>query len=111
MAANVGALDIQVTASDGAGGSVSDVFALTVNSVVQVTPLITWANPASISAGIALSSTQLNATASYNGTPVGGVFTYSPVSGTVLDEGAGQELSVSFAPTNTTLYTTATKAS
>ena len=37
-----------------------------------------------------------------------GKFVYTPVSGTVLQGGAGQPLSVSFTPTDTTDYTTAT---
>jgi len=52
--------------------------------------------------GTALSSTQLNATASVPGT-----FVYSPVSGTVLGAGS-QTLSVTFTPTDTTDYNTAT---
>ena len=47
--------------------------------VNKATPTITWATPAAITYGTALSSTQLNATGSVAGTTV-----YSPVSGTVL---------------------------
>ena len=50
---------------------------LTVN---KATPVITWANPAEITYGTALSSTQLDAVASVPGTP-----SYSPASGKVLD--------------------------
>src|SRR5262249_12103290 len=46
---------------------------------------------------------QLNATANTAGT-----FAYSPVSGTVLNAGVGQTLSVTFTPTDATDYTTAT---
>jgi hypothetical protein len=88
---------------------VSDVFSLTVIEAVKVTPLITWADPAPISSGTALGATQLNATASYNGSPVAGVFTYTPPAGTVLALGADQELLVNFAPTNTILYNPASK--
>ena len=66
------------------------------------TPAITWANPANIVYGSALTSTQLNAT-----TTVGGTWIYSPTAGTVLNAGNGQTLSVSFTPTDTTDYTTA----
>ena len=69
-------------------------------NVAQATPTITWANPASIVYGIALSSTQLDATAN-----VAGTFTYNPTAGTVLPVGTGQTLSVSFAPTDATDYT------
>ena len=66
------------------------------------TPAITWANPANIVYGSALTSTQLNAA-----TTVGGTWIYSPTAGTVLSAGNGQTLSVSFTPTDTTDYTTA----
>jgi hypothetical protein len=72
---------------------------LTVN---QATPAITWATPAAITYGTALSATQLDATSA-----VAGTFVYSPASGTVLTAGA-QTLSVTLTPTDTTDYTTAT---
>ncbi len=71
-------------------------------NVNQATPTITWANPAAITYGTALSSTQLDATAS-----VPGSFQYTPSSGTVLQAGSGQKLSVRFTPNDTTDYTTA----
>ena len=37
-----------------------------------------------------------------------GTFAYTPAAGTVLDAGNGQTLSVTFTPTDTTDYTTAT---
>ena len=69
--------------------------------VTQTTPTITWAAPAAITYGTALSASQLNATAS-----VAGTFAYSPASGTVLTAGT-QTLKATFTPTNTTSYTTA----
>jgi YDG domain/Bacterial Ig-like domain (group 3)/Galactose oxidase, central domain/MBG domain (YGX type)/Kelch motif len=72
------------------------------------TPVITWNNPADITYGTPLSSTQLNATASVGGTTVPGSFTYSPAAGTVLSAGKNQTLSVTFTPTDTTKYKTAT---
>jgi hypothetical protein len=66
------------------------------------TPTITWAAPAGITYGTALSSTQLDATASVPGT-----FSYTPKLGTILGAGPGQTLSVTFTPTDTTDYTTA----
>jgi beta-glucanase (GH16 family) len=65
------------------------------------TPVITWAAPAAITYGTALSATQLDATASVPGT-----FVYTPAVGTVLAVGS-QSLSATFTPTNTTDYTTA----
>ncbi len=62
------------------------------------TPIITWANPAPITFGTALSATQLNATANTAGT-----FTYNPVTGTILNAGT-QTLNVQFNPTNTAQF-------
>jgi hypothetical protein len=72
-------------------------------TVSTVTPTITWATPAAINYGTALSGTQLNATASVPGT-----FVYTPAAGTVLAAGA-QTLSVTFAPSDTLDYTTVIK--
>ena len=71
---------------------------LTVN---KATPTITWATPAAITYGTALSATQLNASST-----VAGIFIYSPVAGTVLTAGS-HTLSVTFIPFNPTDYTTA----
>ena len=80
--------------------------------VNQATPAITWATPAAITYGAALGSTQLDASASWTvgGTSgsVGGTFAYNPATGTVLSAGNGQKLSVTFTPSDTTDYTTAT---
>jgi uncharacterized repeat protein (TIGR03803 family) len=72
---------------------------LTVN---QATPAITWAMPAAITYGTALSSTQLDATAS-----VPGSFVYNPLAKTTPAVGS-DTLSVTFTPTDTTDYTAAT---
>ena len=79
-----------------ASGTVSD-------SIAKATPVITWPTPANITYDTALTSTQLDATASVPGT-----FIYAPAAGTVLNPGYGQTLSVTFTPTDTTDYTTAT---
>ena len=71
-------------------------------SVVPTTPAITWANPAAITYGTPLSTTQLNATASVPGT-----FSYTPAGGMVLSTGT-QTLSTTFTPTDTVNYTSAT---
>ena len=68
----------------------------------QATPVLTWAAPAAITVGTALSSTQLNATASVPGT-----FIYNSAAGTTPALGPNT-LSVTFTPTDTTDYTTAT---
>ena len=72
--------------------------------VLKATPVITWTTPAGIVYGTALSTTQLNATASVPGT-----FVYNPAAGTVLPAGAAQSLSVTFTPTDGANYTNATK--
>jgi len=64
------------------------------------TPIITWAAPAPILANIALSSTQLNATANVPGT-----FVYEPAAGELLAAGT-RTLSVLFTPTDTDYATT-----
>jgi hypothetical protein len=70
--------------------------------IAKTSPTITWANPAAITYGTALSATQLDATAD-----VPGSFTYTPTAGTVLGAGT-QTLAVTFTPTETADYTTAT---
>jgi hypothetical protein len=70
--------------------------------VTQATPTITWAGPAGITFGTALSAAQLNATANVPGT-----FVYTPAAGTILSAG-NQTLSTTFTPTDATDYTTAT---
>ena len=70
--------------------------------IAKVTPTIIWSNPSAITEGTALSATQLNATANIPGT-----FVYSPASGIIPSSGT-HTLSVTFTPTDTTNYTTAT---
>jgi sugar lactone lactonase YvrE len=66
------------------------------------TPLISWPTPAAITYGTALSATQLGAS-----TTVLGNFSYNYTIGTVLNAGT-YTLQVTFTPTDTTDYTTAT---
>jgi hypothetical protein len=77
-------------------------------TVNKTTPAITWNTPAAVSLGTALSSTQLNATASSGGTSVAGTFVYSPVAGTVMNTAGAQTLSVTFTPTDSADYNAAT---
>jgi hypothetical protein len=72
---------------------------VTINVNTKTTPIITWVDPVDITFGMALSDTQLNATAS-----VPGIFVYTPPAGTVLNAGAGQILSVDFIPTDSANY-------
>jgi len=73
--------------------------------VLKATPLIAWSQPANIPYGTALSSAQLDATASVSGT-----FVYTPPAGTVLNPGAGQTLSVIFTPADSVDYNAVTAA-
>ncbi len=68
-------------------------------NVSPALPVITWAPPADITNGIALSVEQLNATANVPGT-----FVYTPPAGTVLSAGSGQILSVTFTPADSVNY-------
>ena len=79
---------------------------------MPVTPTINWPDPADITYGTALSSTQLDATASavVNGQTVNvpGTFVYTPEAGTMLSAGDGQTPSVSFTPDDMMDYFAAT---
>ena len=83
----------------------------TVN-VAQATPTVVSVNPVNITYGTALDNGQLSGTASWtvNGSlvPVAGTFTYTSAAGTVLNaSNSGQSEAVTFTPTDTTDYTTA----
>ena len=76
--------------------------------VGAATPIITWANPAPITYGTLLWTTQLNAVASVNGTTVAGTYAYTPAAGTILTFGP-HTLSVTFTPAAPGNYTTASQ--
>ena len=97
---DVGSYDVLVTNSVGTVTSVTVTLAFT-----KLTPTVTWPAPAAITYGVALSATQLNATASVPGT-----FAYNPIAATVLAAGAGQALGVNFTPTDTATYNSTTGA-
>ena len=73
--------------------------AITINKAAS---LLTWPAPAAITAGTALSGTQLNATAN-----VVGAFVYTPPAGTVLPAGT-HSLAVAFTPNDAVNYAGAT---
>jgi lysophospholipase L1-like esterase len=79
--------------------------ALTVN---QATPQITWEPAGLIAAGMALGSSQLNATATAPGgtTELAGSFLYTPPAGTIFNSTGAQTFSVTFTPADTADYTT-----
>jgi Flp pilus assembly CpaE family ATPase len=99
LAAGTHALSVTFTPSDTAKYTPTQFSAELV--VTKAMPTITWPKPASITYGTALSSTQLNATASVPGT-----FAYAFAAGDVLAAGT-QALSVTFTPTDGTKYATA----
>ncbi len=72
-------------------------------AIIQ-TPVLNWENPTSIGVGVALSETQLNATAD---TP--GSYIYMPSIGTVLPLGNSQTLKVYFTPTDANNYNSTSK--
>jgi hypothetical protein len=84
------------------GYTISSVGSAAYVIVPPAVPTVTWATPAPIFYGTPLSATQLNATASVPGT-----FAYNPGAGTILPIGSNS-LSVTFTPTDTVDYTTAT---
>ena len=96
-----GSVAAQIVLSDSASNSPQTVN-VTGTANPKPTPTITWGTPAAITYGTALSSAQLSATASVQGT-----FSYTPSLGTVLAGGI-QVLSVSFEPADSTDYTTVT---
>jgi hypothetical protein len=74
------------------------------NLTVHTAPVqINWNPPAPIVYGTPLSSSQLNATATFFGIPVPGTYAYTPASGAVLSAGT-QTLNVVFTPTDTVDY-------
>jgi len=94
-------LSVAFTPSDPAAyTSATGSVQLTVN---KATPTITWATPAPIVYGTALSGTQLNATSG----GVAGTFAYIPAAGAVLQAGV-HTLSVTFTPTDTADYNPST---
>jgi len=73
-------------------------------NVVKAIPIITWTNPADITYGAVLNGSQLNATSDVVGT-----YTYNPASGTKLNAGLGQTLSVNFTPIDAINFESVTK--
>jgi uncharacterized protein YegL len=74
----------------------------------KAAPTISWSDPSGITYGTALSSAQLNATASFGGSNLPGSFAYTPAAGTVLNPGNGQLISTIFTPTDSANFITAT---
>ncbi|HKF47322.1 MAG TPA: Ig-like domain repeat protein [Terracidiphilus sp.] len=77
-------------------------------SVTPVTPIINWPVPAQINQGTALSATQLDAAATYASAAVPGTYVYNPPAGTVENTPGQVQLNVTFNPTDSTDYNSAT---
>jgi large repetitive protein len=87
--------------------NVTNVLVACTTNTPKDTPTIDWLTPFPITYGTPLSGAQLNAVAVYKGSIVSGTFVYTPPAGTVLGAGS-QTLSVTFTPSNATVYSTAT---
>jgi large repetitive protein len=96
----VSTVDIFVTTPGGkSASSVTDQYAY------YTAPILSWSNPADIIYPTALSSTQLNASATSNSVILSGNYAYTPPLGTVLTPGV-QTLNVIFTPNDSVHYTT-----
>ncbi len=102
LAAGEHKLSAAFTPADTVGYTTSQT--ATTLSVAKAAPAITWPAPDPIAYGAAIGATQLNATAT-----VPGSFAYTPAAGEILAPGV-HELSVTFTPTDTLNYTTASAA-
>jgi hypothetical protein len=95
---------------DGCSKGESDLYTIP-NAVIvgKINPIISWTDPSDITYGDLLGASQLNATASFNGSSVPGTFTYTPAAGTMLATGENYDLKVVFTPTDATKYYSAEK--
>lgn len=82
------------------------VTATTTITVTPATPLLAWTAPAAIVYGTPLGAAQLQPTATFQGAVIGGDWTFTPTAGTVLDGGV-HTLTATFAPSNTTNFSSA----
>jgi hypothetical protein len=92
-----------MTATWNGNGNYKSATAIQTTTAIKATPVITWATPAPINYGIALSGTQLDASSNLSG----GTFKYTPASGKILTAGT-QTLSVTYTPASKADYNTVT---
>ncbi len=98
---SAGTYTVSLTASNANGSNISTKSNLV--TVDKTTQILNWNNPADITFGTALSTTQLNAFSSVPGT-----FAYTPSSGTVLNAGS-HILHVAFTPNDAVNFPNASK--
>ncbi|MCY3023055.1 MAG: PKD domain-containing protein [Planctomycetota bacterium] len=98
-------LSVQFTPTDTANYNTPAARNVSIN-VLKATPVITWANPADVTYPYTLGSVQLNATVAGG---MAGSLAYSPATGTELNAGSGQKLSVTFTPQDTANCNSASK--
>ncbi len=98
-----GTTTCSLTATWAADNNYSAASASQSTAATKATPILTWPTPSSIVYGTPLSGTQLDATAN-----VAGSLIYSPIAGTILAVGS-HTLSVTFTPSDSADYSTATK--
>ena len=98
---NAGTQTLSVTFSPTDTANYTSANASVAINVAKGTPVVTWNNPADITYPAALGGTQLSATANTVGS-----FAYTPLTGVVLNAGAGQALSVQFTPDDTANWNT-----
>ena len=102
-----GAESATLTITNNGNPNTTETVALSGFGTGNLKATITWPTPTAITYGTALGS-QLNATATYNGSTLGGTFVYTPPAGTVLGAGT-QTLSVTFNPADTLDYASVTQ--
>lgn len=91
-------------------GDTADTAATSPAVTFTITPMpgsISWSTPAAVYQGTALSGTQLNAIAYYNGVQIAGNYVYNPLAGTVMTTVGENTLNVTFNPTDSTDYSPA----
>jgi hypothetical protein len=109
LSAGTHTLDVTFTPADTANHTSASA---TVTLIVdRATPTVTWADPAAIVYGTALSAAQFNATADVDGVEVSGTFSYSLADGTVVNVGSvlnagSHQLKVDFTSSDTANYNT-----
>jgi hypothetical protein len=97
---DAGAQTLQATFTPDDTVNLTTATATTSLTVTRATPALAWATPATVSYGYQLSTNVLPATATLNGAPLDGSWTYDPPADTVLGVGI-HALTATFTPSDT----------